>query len=317
MTMEQVAWDVFFKYPFVGSYIAVYVPLKALAAGLVLIAAYLLWAKAFDERLGKRIFPIAFVATLAYFLLAYVDLATLEFASEGGYHPWCDAYNLCGSYGRASQVFLTPNPTSMIAWGAWSSALLTLITFIALLGYNFAKGLRPLADWVVKIAGPPVAVVAALYTAFLYMQWTARGVLVDASYVVLFALYMLAAAFTAVGALGLRGYAKLGAFAIGLIIAVYLVQMVATSMGLYRQDASEAWRLMTTGATGLFDATYPQISTSFWLGVSLTVASLITAAVGYFKDKKALLAASLVLLIVAVASVEFARLISAQLVPNS
>ncbi|AFA39078.1 hypothetical protein Pogu_1051 [Pyrobaculum oguniense TE7] len=49
---------------------------------------------------------------------------------------------------------------------AWSTTLLTLITLIDLLGYNLAKGLRSLADWGVKIAGLPVALVAPLYTAY-------------------------------------------------------------------------------------------------------------------------------------------------------
>lgn len=61
-----------------------------------MLASYLLWRRNLDEGLAKRIYATAFAATLAYFLLAYVDLATFEFAVKEGTPAWCTSYNLCG-----------------------------------------------------------------------------------------------------------------------------------------------------------------------------------------------------------------------------
>lgn len=313
----QVAWDVFFKYPFIGSYIAAYIPLKALAAGLVMLASYLLWRRSLDEGLARRIYATAFAATLAYFLLAYVDLATFEFATREGTPAWCTSYNLCGSAARASQVFITPNPTSFIAWGAWSSALLTLITLLAAAAYIALRPLRPIADLVVKYAGPPVATVAGLYTSFLYIQWTARGVLVDSAYVVLFALYMFTAAFLALAAFGHAQWAKAGAYGAGFTLAFYVAQLFAYALGLYRQDALEAWTLMVAGRSALLPAEYGAVSGAFWAGIALSIVSVALAIVGARLSSKAAAAGALGTYAVGIALVEFARLISAQLVPNS
>ncbi len=310
--MDQVAWDVYFQYPFWGSIIAAYIPIKALAAGLVLLSAYLLWARRLGDREKRFVAAVAFPATIIYFLLAYLDLATAEFGLRHG------DTNLLG---RAAQVFFTPHFSSFIAVGAWTSSLLALVTLLLFAGYvwpriNVAK---TAGDWALRILGPPVALVASIYTALLYMEATARGALIDTALPVLHFLYAMSIGLLALyAAAGEKAYAKAGSYAVGAILGILLLQLLAYSMGFYRADATMAWRIMLTGQNPLIPAgNYGAVSASFWGGAALWALALLTSIYASVKSAKPAAVAAIVLLGLGISLVEFSRLMAVQFVPNS
>ncbi|AET33324.1 hypothetical protein [Pyrobaculum ferrireducens] len=287
--MEQVSWDVFFQYPFWGSLIAIYVPIKALAAGLVFAASYLAWGGALGASLRRRVFTAVLPLVLVYFALAYLDLATAEYGLEHG-----DFAMLT----RASQVFFTPHFTSFIAVGAWVSAVFTLLALIfgaeALLPAG--RRLEPLNSWLLKIAGPPISLVAALYTAFLFLESTARGAFQDPALVVLYFLYM-----ASLGLVGLyvfggdRQLAKFGVYGMALTVAVLVAGLIAYSMGLYRTDAALAWSLMTTGAAWLLPVKYDVLPGSFWGGFVLMLLATGIGTAASMRNFRGMAAAALAL----------------------
>jgi ferredoxin len=61
-----------------------HIPIKALVAWLVRLSAYLLWTRRLGDREMMFIAAVAFPATIIYFLLVYLDLATAEFGLRHG-----------------------------------------------------------------------------------------------------------------------------------------------------------------------------------------------------------------------------------------
>lgn len=309
--MEQVAWDVFFQYPFWGSLIALYVPIKALAAGLVFAASYLAWGGVLSAVLRRRVFKVVLPLVLIYFAFAYLDLATVEYGLKHG-----DFAMLT----RASQVFFTPHFTSFIAVGAWVSAVFTLLAlaFGAEALLPVGRRLEPVNSWLLKIAGPPVSLVASLYTAFLFLESTARGGFQDPALVVLYFLYMASLGLVGLYVLGgERPLVKFGVYGTALTLAVLVVELIAYSMELYRADAALAWSLMTTGAAWLLPVKYDVLPGTFWGGFMLMILATGVGTAASVRNSRAVAAAALVLFAAGIALVEFSRIIAVQLVPNS
>ena len=315
--MQQVVWDIFFKYPFWGSYIAAYLPFKALAAGLLLFMSYLLWAKALGDK-SRRVMSVAiFVSTIIYFGLAYADLATFEYAVLHGKSELLM---------RASQVFATPHFTSFVAIGAWTSMILTIISVLLILETILVKigvkGVSPLAklnNALVMVLGPPVAFVAAIYTAFLFTEATARGILVDPIIIPLhFAYAVVLGSGVAYVLTGIRGLGKLCSYGIAAVLAILVIQLIEFGMGFYREDAMVAWTIVVTGVNPLIEGmNYGAVSSMFWMGTALWIVSLILSIVGVWRSNKPLILASLLLFAIGVSFTEFSRLIAAQFMPNS
>ena len=316
--MQQVVWDVFFKYPFWGSYIAIYIPFKALAAGTLLFLSYLLWAKALDQRVRTIGSVLIFIGTVVYFGLAYADLTTFEYAV---FHGKSELLM------RAAQVFVTPHFTSFIAIGAWTSIILTIISILLILeviisklaSQQAASPLAKLNNGLVMVLGPPVAVVAAIYTAMLFNEATARGILVDPILVPLhfsYALAIGAGVVYVVGRLGPMG--RLSSYSMAASLGIAIIQLILFGLGLYRADAQVAWTIMISGVNPLIEGmNYGVVSSLFWAGFALWVISVAVGAVGVKKQLAAVFAISLILFAAGISMIEFARLMAAQFVPNS
>ncbi len=309
--MDQVAWDVFFQYPFWGSLVALYIPIKALAAGLILVASYLAWGGRLSAELRRRTFRAVLPLVLVYFGLAYLDLATVEYGLTHG-----DVAMLT----RALQVFITPHFTSFIAVGAWISAVFTLLALIFSAETLLSAGRRlaPLNSWLLKILGPPVSLVAGLYTAFLFLESTARGAFQDPALVALYFLYMVSLGLVVMFIFGGdRQLAKFGAYGMAASLAILVAELAAYSMGFFWEDAKLAWSIMTTGSVWLQPVTYSVLPAAFWGGFVLIAISTAVVTVATTRNSRATAATALIMFAAGIALVEFSRIIAVQLVPNS
>ncbi|MEM0373832.1 MAG: hypothetical protein QXV69_09700 [Sulfolobaceae archaeon] len=331
----NVVWDVFFKYPFWGSYIASYVPIKALAAGSVFILGFYLWYKKQNNNIIARIGPISLIASIIYFLLSYLDLATVEFALSEGTPDWCSSSNLCGSLGRPIQVFITPNPTSFVAWGAWVSVFMIIITALMTL-YSISQRFKflriisgpslTISTYAIKTVGIPISLIAGIYTGLLFNEATARGLFVDPSIVVLYFLYMLTMGFMIVylitGNAEHSIFAKISIYLLVSVIGLQILQITIGVLGFYRLDAQYASEMLLYGTNPFMQSTsqYGLVSVFFKLGLVLWVIALILSILGYRKilgKSRLFYLISIIIFGIGIGLVEFSKLLAVQFIPNS
>lgn len=327
-----VVWDVFFKYPFWGSIVAAYIPIKAIAAGLVFILGYVFWTRKVKEYGLSKIFLLAFITTVIYFLLAYIDLATVEFAMSGGTSNfWCTNSDLCGSYMRPLQVFLTPNPSSFIAWGAWLSLLMLIITGIGML-FSITSWIKPLRvaskplfvvnSTIIRTIGIPISILAGIYTALLFNEATARGLLIDPSLIILSFAYMITLGSGFVYVILGDEYNSLAKSSIigGLvIIGIFIIQIMLSILGFYRLDAQYAMELLLYGQNPFMQGLlYNSVSLLYKLGLGLIIIGTFGNLLSYrFIRRRIIFAIFLIIITIGIGFTEFARLLAVQFIPNS
>ena len=86
-----------------------------------------------------------------------------------------------------------------------------------------------------------MALVASIYTALLYVEATARDVLIDTALSVLHFLYAASIGLLALyAASGEKAYAKAGSYAVGAVLGILVLRLLAYSMGFYRADVTTA-----------------------------------------------------------------------------
>lgn len=164
-----------------------------------------------------------------------------------------------------------------------------------------------------------MALVASIYTALLYMKATARGALIDTALPVLHFLYAVSTGLLALyAASGEKAYAKAGSYAVGAVLGILVLQLLAYSMGFYRADVTMAWRFMLTSQNPLVPAgNYGAVSASFWGGAALWALVLLTSIYASVKSARPAAVAAIVLPGLEILFVEFSRLMAVQFVPNS
>jgi hypothetical protein len=164
-----------------------------------------------------------------------------------------------------------------------------------------------------------VALAASIYTALLYMEATARGALIDTALPVLHFLYAVSIGLLALyAASGEKTYAKAGSYAVGAVLGILVLQLLAYSMGFYRADVTMAWKFMLTGQNPLIPArNYGAVSASLWGGAALWALALSTSIYAFVKSARPVAVAAIVLLGLGISLMEFSRLMAVRFVPNS